>query len=116
MAAEQGLPAAQYNLGFMYERGEGVGQDYAEAAHWFRRAAEQGEVEAQNNLGVLYAAGRGVQRDFVQAYMWFELAAAGGNEKARQNRDRLARTMSLDEIAEARLLASEWGAEWPMFR
>ena len=39
--AEQGDASAQFNLGFMYGTGQGVSQDYAEAARWFRLAAEQ---------------------------------------------------------------------------
>ena len=42
--AEQGNAAAQYNLGVMYDNGEGVPQDYAEAAKSYRLAAEQGEA------------------------------------------------------------------------
>ena len=52
-AAEQGQAEAQYTLGFMYAKGEGVPQDYAEAMKWFRKAAEQGHAEAQHNLGVM---------------------------------------------------------------
>ena len=40
-AAEQGLADAQSNLGWMYERGEGVPQDYAEAVKRYRLASEQ---------------------------------------------------------------------------
>ena len=40
--AEQGHASAQYNLGIMYEKGQGVPQDYAEAVKLFRKAAEQG--------------------------------------------------------------------------
>jgi len=39
--AEQGYSDAQFNLGVMYAKGEGVRKDYPEAAKWFRRAAEQ---------------------------------------------------------------------------
>jgi TPR repeat protein len=41
--AEQGVPAAQSYLGFMFETGRGVAQNYTEAAMWYRRAAEQGD-------------------------------------------------------------------------
>ena len=51
--AERGNASAQYNLGVMYAKGQGVRQDYAEAVRWYRRAAEQGDVQAQSNLGVL---------------------------------------------------------------
>ena len=48
--AEEGNPEASYQLGILYYRGEGVVQDYAEAAKWFRLAAEQGYAPAQENL------------------------------------------------------------------
>ncbi len=38
-AAEQGRANAQHNLGVMYERGQGVPQDYAQAHMWFILAA-----------------------------------------------------------------------------
>jgi TPR repeat protein len=40
--AEQGDPTAQEHLGVMYENGQGLPQDYAEAVLWYRRAAGQG--------------------------------------------------------------------------
>ena len=45
--AEQGDAIAQYNLGSMYATGDGVPEDRAEAARWFRLAAEQGLADAQ---------------------------------------------------------------------
>jgi TPR repeat protein len=44
----------------MYENGNGVAQDYATAAKFYRLAAEQGNARAQNNLGSLYDSGQGV--------------------------------------------------------
>ena len=38
-AAEQGDAEAQFNLGLMYEQGQGITQDYAEALRWYRLAA-----------------------------------------------------------------------------
>jgi TPR repeat protein len=58
--AEQGDPAAQYDLGIMYFVGQGVAQNATEAANWFRKAAEQGDLNAQYNLGALYDHGYGV--------------------------------------------------------
>jgi TPR repeat protein len=45
--AEAGDVDAQYNLGQMYRRGQGVPQDYAETVKWYRLAAEQGNADAQ---------------------------------------------------------------------
>ena len=46
-AAEQGDANAQYNLGLMYNSGEGIPRDDAEAVKWWRKAAEKGLAAAQ---------------------------------------------------------------------
>ena len=51
-AAEQGHVSAQFNLGVMYETGEGVPEDKAEATKWIRKAAEQGDEDAKAWLGI----------------------------------------------------------------
>ena len=40
--ANGGDASAGYNLGVMYDHGQGVPQDYAEAVKWYRLAAERG--------------------------------------------------------------------------
>ena len=54
---------AQFDLGVMYSRGEGVPEDDAEAVRWYRLAAEQWDALAQTNLGFMYATGNGVSED-----------------------------------------------------
>jgi TPR repeat protein len=49
--AEQGDAEAQFTLGQMYDSGDGVAQNYKQAAAWYRKAAEQGNDSAQNFLG-----------------------------------------------------------------
>ena len=71
-AAEQGHANAQYNLGVMYEDGEGA--DDKEAVKWYRKAADQGHAFAQFNLGVMYHNGQGVPEDYVTAYAWINIA------------------------------------------
>jgi len=61
-AAEQNDPAAQFNLGMLYETGQGVTQNYAEAVKWYREAAERGYPAAQFNLGVFYESGRSCRK------------------------------------------------------
>jgi hypothetical protein len=56
-AAEQGHFGGQYRLGLMYDKGEGVPEDDAEAVKWYRKAAEQGDAKAQNSLGAMYVIG-----------------------------------------------------------
>ena len=82
-----GNARAQAQLGSFYASGEGVAQDHAEAAKWFRLAAEQGVPEAQNVLGLMYAAGAGVPKDDGEALVWFNLAARAGNQDAIKNRE-----------------------------
>ncbi len=106
--AEQADAGAQFNLGLMYSKGQGVPQDYAEAVKWYRLAAEQGYADAQNNLGLKYDLGQGVPQDYVQAHLWYNLAAAQGNELASKNRDIVADRMTPAQIAEAQRLAREW--------
>ena len=110
--AERGTATAQAYLGFMFETGRGVPQNYTEAAHWYRRAAEQGDSLAQYSLGLLYDKGQGVPRDVVEASKWLNLATAAAPRKAREARarirDAITTKMTRGEIARARLLALEW--------
>jgi TPR repeat protein len=110
--AEQGDPAAQTYLGFMFQTGRGVPQNYTEAAMWYRRAAEQGDSLAQYSLGLLYDKGQGVPQDIVEANKWLNLSTAAAPRRAREARARLrdavTTKMTRGEIARARLRALEW--------
>jgi TPR repeat protein len=112
-AAQQGHPAALTNTGVAYSRGEVVPRDYAKAATYFRRAAEAGVAQAQFNLGLLCENGWGVEKDPVQAYRWYSAAAKGGDPGAGQALERLAPTMSADDLARAKELVSQAAAGKP---
>src|SRR5690349_24882752 len=56
-AAEGEHREAQYRLGLLFARGEGVLQSMADAVFWYRRAAESGHVDAQYQLGLIYLRG-----------------------------------------------------------
>jgi uncharacterized protein len=83
--AEAGDATAQYNLGVIYEHGQGVPQDYKEAVKWYRLAAEQGDARGQYNLGGLYESGQGVLQDYKEAAKWWRLAADQGEAMAQTN-------------------------------
>ena len=87
--AKQGDADAQYELGRMYGKGEGVEQDYTKAAEWFEKAAEQGHAEAQYNLGGLYFKGWGVAQDYTKAAEWFRKAAEQGHTQAKDALEQL---------------------------
>ncbi len=73
--AAGGDAESQFELGRLYDRGETVPQNSAEAAKWFRKAAEQGHAKAQYNLAVSYEQGEGVAQDRAEAAKWYRKAA-----------------------------------------
>lgn len=105
--AEQGHPGSQYYLALMYEFGEAVEQDDAEAAKWFRLAAEQGETPAQSALATFYATGRGVAQNLLLAHMWLDIASRNDGYYAAK-RDAIAERLAPVQLAEARRMAEEW--------
>jgi TPR repeat protein len=110
--AEQGDPAAQAYLGFMFETGRGVPQNYSEAAMWYRRSAEQGYGAAQYALGLLYDKGFGVPEDIVEAGKWLNLSTAAATPRERERRalirDAVTTKMTRGELAQSRFRALEW--------
>lgn len=110
--AERGNVAAQSYLGFLFETGRGVPQNYTEAAMWYRRAAEQGDSRAQYSLGLLYDRGQGVPQDIVEASKWLNLSTSASPPRVRESRarirDAVTTKMTRGEIAQARLRALEW--------
>ncbi len=137
LLAEQGNADAQTKLGAIYGTGDGVPQDYTEAAKWFHLVAEaprhstlmswQDTISfGQTKLCRYYANGLGVPQDLVQAYMWCTISGeklpisanliawaetiSGGSISIR---DRITPAMTPDQIQEARSLAFEWIRENP---
>jgi TPR repeat protein len=100
-AAEQGDADAQNNLGNRSYNGEGVTQDYAEAVKWYRKSAEQGHANAQFNLALMYANGEGITQDKITAHMWYNIAAANGNKRAIEGRDKVAKTLTVEQLVKA---------------
>lgn len=79
--ANSGDRLAQYMVGYRYENGDGVEQDYALAAQWYQKAADQGYAAAQYSLGLLYEKNLGVPQDYEKAYFWLSLAASAYSER-----------------------------------
>ncbi len=110
--AERGDARAQAMLGFTYEHGRGVPQDYRAAFYWYSCAAEQGHVTAQYLLGLMYNKGHGTIRSDVLAYKWLNLAAAharpGVREYYARIRDAVAAKLTPAQLAEAQWLAHQF--------
>ncbi len=78
-----GDAAAQLRLGEMYDLGQGVPKDLAEAVKWYRLSAEQGNAQAQFALAEMYKNGDGVERSLPQALAWYRRSADQGNPGAQ---------------------------------
>jgi len=84
-AALQGQPVAEYRLGTLYERGQGVTASAVLAVKWYLAAANQGNRKAMHNLAVAYAEGSAGAKDTAEAARWFAQAAALGLSDSQFN-------------------------------
>lgn len=73
------------NLGVLYEKGQGVPQDYKQAAGLYRRVCDTGEATGCNNLGILYKNGQGALQDYKQAAKLLRRACDAGDENGCYN-------------------------------
>lgn len=105
-AAAQNHRLAQFNLGQMYARGQGVEPNEATAMMWIQRAAQGGDAGAQFNLGDRCgrASTRGADISMpesrIESYKWFKLAAAQGYGDALARCDAATMRMTIEEVSE----------------
>jgi TPR repeat protein len=108
--AKAGEVEAQYEVGIMYLKGQGVDQDRGKALYWLKKSsdggnqqatsklsriqeqqekfdellgeAESGDIKAQYEVAMMYLKGRGVDQDGKKARQWLGKAADKGDAKA----------------------------------
>ena len=85
MAAANGDPSAEFEVGARLAEGKGTDQSFKDAAKWYQRSAARGFVQAQYRLGTLYERGLGMKPDLARAEDWYKRAADQGNIKAMHN-------------------------------
>ncbi|MCB1511864.1 MAG: sel1 repeat family protein, partial [Hyphomicrobiaceae bacterium] len=85
VAAANGDPSAEFEVGARFAEGKGVQQDFKQAVSWYRRSATRGFALAQYRLATLYERGLGVTKDLGRARIWYQRAASQGNVKAMHN-------------------------------
>lgn len=83
VSAQSGDARAAFAVAGLYAAGEGVKQNGAQAAEWYRKAAADGNAEAAWNLADLYIQGTLVPRDLEEALVYIQLAARNGNVRAQ---------------------------------
>ncbi|GEM_PF-960931 len=83
-AASNGVVDAMYELGWMYESGDGVATNEVAAFTWYYSAATSGYADAQMKIGWCYDNGVGVSQDVQAAYHWYRAAAESGLPRAQR--------------------------------
>lgn len=81
-AVDDENPYAAYFLGKLYEKGQHVPQNAAEAVRLYTMSAEQDSDFAAYRLGKLYLGGEGVLKDVESAIRWLTFAADRKNQFA----------------------------------
>ncbi len=83
--ASAGDPMAQYFLGHLYAKGQGIARDHGKALVLFRASASQGEPYGQFALGYVYEHGQGIESNAGEAARWYRSAAEQGILPAQNN-------------------------------
>lgn len=100
-SADKGHAEARYYLGLAYLYGRGTIQNFHLAFEQIQASARQHFLNAQYQLGLMYRDSLGTPESREQAYIWLNIAASRGHSTATFDRDKLALSMSADEIARA---------------
>jgi TPR repeat protein len=119
LASTYGHPGAQYALGVMSIRGEGVKKNPQQGLKWLMAAARKRHPEAEAYLGNLYWDGKIVRRDETRALMWYILARDSARpeenpsifERAEELRSRVSEEVRLEADARARVWADQYPVE-----
>lgn len=105
--AEEGEAQAQTQLCWMYSRGIGVEQDYAQGFRWCEKAVAQNDPEALYSLGTYYLFGKGIEADIVKGGNLIERALKMGSASA----NKLERTLRTDCITPDHTITSDEQAQ-----
>jgi TPR repeat protein len=105
IAANAGVPSAQFKLANAYFAGAGIARDPAQALLWYGRAAQQGLPEAQNAYGIMLMGGVAGPADTVEGYKWLLLAEAGGYPDSRAVREKAKAQIAAKDAEKADRLA-----------
>ncbi|MEZ5707414.1 MAG: tetratricopeptide repeat protein [Burkholderiaceae bacterium] len=96
LAAEQGLPAAQYGLGLLHGHGLGIAGRIDEGIKWLTRAANGGHANAQFWLGLYHANTMGTSdKGTEKALEWLRQSAKNGHPLAAEVLTNTSKRMTL---------------------
>lgn len=83
--AKKGNAYIQNKVGVIYENGNKVEKNLAEAFNWYKKAALQNNAWALSNLAKMYYIGNYVSKDFNEAFKYYKRSAELGNYLAQNS-------------------------------
>lgn len=120
IATAYGHPAAQYALGVMSIKGQGVKKNPSQGLKWLMAAARKRYAPAEAYLGELYWEGKIVRGDRTRALMWYILARQSArpedNPEIFDRYLQLESNVGEDERIEAEARAKVWDDQYPADR
>jgi TPR repeat protein len=108
VAANAGVPSAQFKLANAYFAGVGVARDPGQALQWYAKAAQQGLPQAQHAAGLMLIGGVAGPADPVEGYKWLILAERGGNPDSHAVREKAAEQIPEADRKRAEALAQSF--------
>lgn len=107
--ALSGDAKSQELLGRAYKFGDGVEQNYAEAAKWLIKSAEQGNTHVLFDIASIYREGdEHLKPDVKEAYFWYSVAVVRGETSNTSRRDSILQYLTQEQ----RLILDKRVAEW----
>lgn len=85
LSAESGDAASQYQLGRLYDEGDGIKEDHEKALNWYSKSAAQGYAKAQANLSEIYLFEESVDENYEKGLYWAQKAAEQGDALGQVN-------------------------------
>jgi len=85
LLAESGDATSQYQLGRLYDEGNGIDENNDKAVEWYRKSAEQGYAKAQANLSEIYLFEESVDANYEKGLYWAQKAAEQGDALGQVN-------------------------------
>ena len=117
IATIYGHPSAQFALGVMNIKGQGVKKNPQQGLKWLIAAARKRHAPSEAYLGELYWDGKLVRMDRTRALMWYILAqqtaVPSENPGIFDRLDKISSSVSAEERLEAEARARVWADQYP---
>lgn len=84
-ACDEGNTLSCYNMGVMYDRGDGIEEDDVKALDFYIKACDKDYLQSCSRAAVLYEEGKGIKEDMNKAFGLYSKACGGGDGFACHN-------------------------------